>query len=150
MRVCAYAQTRQSICCLHTQSMDVDEEPYQTLDLSPRIGVEWMFFRICIKYQAQSCVLAHSVYMQYTFTCKFIRYSSFVQQNLRIHEKSWNGLLDSLNEGRTYFLKPQIVANNHFVKCFHFIKLLQCTECWHPCKFIDSKEPNRLIVHLTA
>ena len=32
-RVCTYAQTRQSLRCSHTQSMDADESSDQTLDL---------------------------------------------------------------------------------------------------------------------
>ena len=32
-RVCACAQARQSLRCSHTQRMDVDEVPYQNLDL---------------------------------------------------------------------------------------------------------------------
>ena len=32
-RVCAYAQTRQSLRCSHTQSMDIDEGSVQNLDL---------------------------------------------------------------------------------------------------------------------
>ena len=32
-QVWAYSQTHQSLCCLHTQSMDVDEISYQNLDL---------------------------------------------------------------------------------------------------------------------
>ena len=31
-QVCAYAQTRQCLCCSHTQGMDVDEDLDQTLE----------------------------------------------------------------------------------------------------------------------
>ena len=46
-RVCAYAQTHQSIFCSHTQTMEVDEDadPIRLKD----------FLRICDKYQNFLC-----------------------------------------------------------------------------------------------
>ena len=48
-RVCYYAQTRQSLGRLHTQSMDVDEDSDQNLDLAlPNMSV-WAIIRgICV------------------------------------------------------------------------------------------------------
>ena len=34
--LCAYAQTRQSLLCSHTQSMNIDKDSDQTLDLKLR------------------------------------------------------------------------------------------------------------------
>ena len=50
-RVCANAQTRQSLRCSLTQSLDADEDLDQSLDRWPRMGIQRRLLHTCDKYQ---------------------------------------------------------------------------------------------------